>query len=79
VDERKGNADEQEQAQRGADHRGAEASGSRSAGGGHGSGNGAYAPLKKLVADSSLDKDMLQSVIRKSSLGSYREERKRGA
>ena len=28
------------------------------------------ARLKKLVADSSLDKDMLQSVIRKNSLGS---------
>jgi putative transposase len=27
------------------------------------------APLKKLVADLSLDKDMLQSVIRKNSLG----------
>jgi len=28
------------------------------------------ARLKKLVADLSLDKDMLQSVIRKNSLGS---------
>jgi putative transposase len=28
------------------------------------------APLKKLVADLSLDKDMLQSVIRKNSLSS---------
>jgi putative transposase len=29
------------------------------------------ARLKKLVADLSLDKDMLQSVIRKNSLGSF--------
>ncbi len=29
------------------------------------------ARLKKLVADLSLDKDMLQSVIRKNSLGSH--------
>jgi putative transposase len=32
--------------------------------------------LKKLVADLSLDKDMLQSVIRKNSLGSWRDGRK---
>jgi putative transposase len=37
------------------------------------------ARLKKLVADLSLDKDMLQSVIRKNSLGSWREERRCGA
>ena len=35
--------------------------------------------LKKLVAELSLDKDMLQSVIRKNSLGSWTEERKCGA
>jgi len=35
--------------------------------------------LKKLVADLSFDKDMLQSVIRKHSLGSQRRERKCGA
>src|SRR6202040_3201782 len=34
------------------------------------------ARLKKLVADLSLDKDMLQSVIRKHSLGSESEARK---
>jgi len=37
------------------------------------------ARLKRLVADLSLDKDMLQSVIRKNSLGSQRRERKCGA
>ena len=98
-DERKGKADEQEQAQRGTDYWGAEAGGSRSIGGGCGSDQGVSkhtiyawkskyggmdvseaqevkqlreenARLKKLVADLSLDKDMLQSVIRKNSLGS---------
>lgn len=34
--------------------------------------------LKKLVADLSLDKDMLPSVIRKNTLGSSRDERKCG-
>jgi hypothetical protein len=37
------------------------------------------ARLKKLVADLSLDKDMLQSVIRKNSLGSWSGDRKCGA
>jgi hypothetical protein len=36
------------------------------------------ARLKKLVADLSIDKDMLQSVTRKNSLGSW-SERKCGA
>jgi putative transposase len=35
--------------------------------------------LKKLVAELSLDKDMLQSVIRKNSLGSRSVDRKCGA
>ena len=37
------------------------------------------ARLKKLVADLSLDKDMLQSVIRKNSLGSQNAGQKCGA
>ena len=98
-DERKGKRNEQGQAQRGADHRRAEAGGSRSATeevarevgvskhtiyawkskyGGMDVNEAQEvkqlreenARLKKLVADLSLDKDMLQSVIRKNSLGS---------
>jgi putative transposase len=98
LDERKGNADEQEQAQRGADYRRAEAGGSRAAvedlAREYGCPSTPSTPgnrstvaldvkeaqevkqpreenarLKKVVADLSLDKDMLQSVIRKNSLG----------